>query len=306
MINAPSTAGEYTYSAVVNAWVLTAEIDSDPDAETTSTSELSIISYPQADISSFRRVDVIPPMNVESPPKTDPMVVSFAEVARDTYGVAQKQQRASEDRYQVKQIGPFRYFVVFDGHGGPHRMDSRHVGDYCVEHLHEDLFRALENVDLACEMVVISSLVQTFVQFDIKLEALGLKFGSTCTMILIDDIREKIYQVNLGDSRSIIFNENTIVSATVDHEPNSKVEKDRIYAAGGVVINNRITGMIAVSRSFGDFDAKITKVSTYDPINGMMSAIPDVIIIPKSDATHIILTSDAPYDRDQHSNQDLV
>ena len=35
---------------------------------------------------------------------------------KEGWGIGQVQQRGYEDRYQVKQFGPFRYFAVFDGH----------------------------------------------------------------------------------------------------------------------------------------------------------------------------------------------
>jgi len=41
-------------------------------------------------------------------------ILTIGEIPKEKWGVAQQQQRASEDRYQVKQIGPFRYFAVFD------------------------------------------------------------------------------------------------------------------------------------------------------------------------------------------------
>ena len=64
------------------------------------------------------------------------------------FDVAQKQQRAHEDRYQVKAIGPFRYFAIFDGHAGSHLMNSEHVADVCVNQLHNMLAVNSLTIDL--------------------------------------------------------------------------------------------------------------------------------------------------------------
>lgn len=38
-----------------------------------------------------------------------------------------------------------------------------------------------------------------------------------------------------------------------DHKPENKEEKERIIKAGGTVSKGRISGIINVSRGFGDF-----------------------------------------------------
>lgn len=63
---------------------------------------------------------------------------------------------------------------------------------------------------------------------DIEMYVDNLDFGSTCTCLLIDQDRRKIYQVNLGDSRSVIFVDDKIISVTEDHQPNNNEEKMRI------------------------------------------------------------------------------
>jgi serine/threonine protein phosphatase PrpC len=204
---------------------------------------------------------------------------NIGEVSENTWGVAQKQQRAHEDRYQVKQIGPYRYFAVFDGHGGSNKMDYNHVGDYTVNNLHLLIADRLQTTNLDDINEVSSALTQLFVDFDNEMHYRRKLFGTTCTILLIDDIRGYIYQINLGDSRSIIFDVNGIISATDDHQPYVSKEEERITTAGGFVAGNRIMGYLMVSRSFGDFDLKQNNNIEYDPIDGMVSAVPDIKII---------------------------
>jgi len=240
--------------------------------------------------------------------------LEIGEIDDDKWGVFQKQQRASEDRYQVKQIGQYRYYAIFDGHGGSQKMGYNHVGDYSVNNLHIRIAEKLINVDLTNTMEVSEALKRVFIEFDNEMYNMEMKYGTTCTIILIDDINGYIYQINLGDSRSIIFrieypiNMSTIISATDDHEPQSIIETQRINNAGGWVSNNRVLGQLMVSRSFGDFHLKRNKFIPYDAINGMVSSVPDIKIIPFSPIYkyNVIMTSDAPYERDAFNDNDLI
>jgi serine/threonine protein phosphatase PrpC len=55
-----------------------------------------------------------------------------------------------------------------------------------------------------------------------------------------------------------------------DHTPSSKDEKDRIKAAGGLVVQGRLNGVLAVSRSFGDAPHKDVEEQ------GQLISTPDV------------------------------
>jgi serine/threonine protein phosphatase PrpC len=224
------------------------------------------------------------------------------------WGASQKQQRASEDRFQAVQIGQFRYFAIFDGHGGSKRMGRNHVADYCVNHLHENLANALDHIDLCNQNDVSEIIKQVFIDFDREMYTLNKSFGSTCTMILIDDQRNIIYQVNIGDSRSIIFNDDSIISVTEDHNPTHFNEKKRVEEAGGYVAYDRVNGILILSRAFGDFDylLKANNNNMYDPINGKISALPDIKITAIQKPMYVLLTSDSPYERDIFTDKSLI
>lgn len=271
------------------------------------------IASPQR-ITSPRMVSptrVASPQRVAAAPQIVPNQIGVLVVSDNIepgirWGVRQQQQRSGEDRYQVKQVGPYSYFAVFDGHGGTYKMGPNHVADYCVNNLHVRLAEGLGKIDLNNEEEVKATIIQTFVDFDAEMYNSDKLYGTTCTIALVDVPRNKIYQVNLGDSRSIIFTQNNIISATDDHEPNFPVEKARIEAAGGFVANNRVFGQLAVARAFGDFDLKGNKMEPYDPIAGEVSAVPDIKVTVRPLNAKIILTSDAPYERDSFSDEDLV
>lgn len=217
-----------------------------------------------------------------------------------TYGVAQIQQRALEDRYQILEFGPFRYFAIFDGHGGS--LKSNHVVNHCVQFLHVAIIKELNKINIDNPNQVKSAISKAFINFDTEMFIDNKKYGTTCTMILIDN--NYIYQINLGDSRSIIFNDTKIISETSDHTPES--DQDRIFSGNGSIINGRINGVLMVARGFGDFDFKMMQANRFDPINGLVSVIPTIKVLPKTIASYIILTSDAPFERNAFSNKDLV
>lgn len=125
-------------------------------------------------------------------------------------------------------------------------------------------------------------------------------------------IRKK-YQINIGDSRSIIFIDNNIISESKDHNPKDETEKNRIINSGSFIDDDRIERNLAVSRGFGDYKYKrITQtnkdgiISFFDPVNGAVSAIADIKVLDILDNMYIILTSDAPFEHPDINSQSLV
>jgi serine/threonine protein phosphatase PrpC len=225
------------------------------------------------------------------------------------WGGANQAQRANEDTYRAAKIGNnLRYFAVFDGHGAPHRRNAQHVADYADKNLHVELAAALKDIDPNNLEAVTSALSETIVNFDRKMRDLGLQAGSTATIVLIDDARNVIYQINVGDSRSLIYRPDSgqILSETRDHHPHDLEESMRIRRAGGYVDHARVQGSLALSRALGDYAYKFTDNQTYDPINGAVSAVPTIITTTKQPGTEIILTSDAPFEGNAYDNQSLV
>lgn len=47
------------------------------------------------------------------------------------------------------------------------------------------------------------------------------------------------------------------VDLSRDHKPDCEDEKRRIYAASSFIQNNRVNGILALSRALGDFDYKL-------------------------------------------------
>jgi len=78
--------------------------------------------------------------------------------------------------------------------------------------------------------------------------------GCTATVALIT--QQEIYCANSGDSRTVLSKGKKAVDLSVDHKPNDPEEKRRIIAGNGFVEDNRVNGMLALSRAMGDFEYK--------------------------------------------------
>lgn len=88
-----------------------------------------------------------------------------------------------------------------------------------------------------------------------------IALGTGCTAVSAILTADKIYVGNSGDSR-IIVGEQTggpgikAVALSEDHKPDNAEEKARIERAGGFVEENRVKGVLNLSRSLGDMEYK--------------------------------------------------
>ncbi|KAH7694110.1 phosphatase type 2C [Aphelenchoides avenae] len=87
-----------------------------------------------------------------------------------------------------------------------------------------------------------------------------------------------IVLVNCGDSRAIFSRLKSFV-ATTDHKPTTPTEAERIEKAGGVVIHERVNGVLGLSRSLGDYVYKNDK--RISAVEQLVSPEPDVYVIER-------------------------
>ncbi|KAJ6231450.1 leucine-rich repeat protein soc-2 homolog-like protein [Anaeramoeba flamelloides] len=183
------------------------------------------------------------------------------------------------------------YFAVFDGHGGSE------AANYAADKLGELLFqkmiekssseRKLE-IESFSKTKVITIFHQVFKEFNATLKRLYKDFaGSTAVIVLI--IKDKLYSINLGDSRAIaIDRKGKGIPITYDHKPTNRDEYLRIKRLRGIVTNNgRINGGLAVSRAFGDRD--------FQPWVSVEPTI-ECYDISKSDMKYLVLACDGVWD----------
>jgi len=69
-------------------------------------------------------------------------------------------------------------------------------------------------------------------------------------------LRRVLYTANAGDARAVLCRAGKAVRLTYDHKGADRQEAKRIQDAGGFVLNNRVNGVLAVTRSLGDSSMK--------------------------------------------------
>lgn len=69
-----------------------------------------------------------------------------------------------------------------------------------------------------------------------------------------------------GDCRAVVgTRDGRVVRLTHDHRPDVAVERQRVEAAGGTIVDGRVDGVLSVTRAFGDFDLKRGSTDQYQP-----------------------------------------
>ncbi|ODV86120.1 hypothetical protein CANARDRAFT_196878 [[Candida] arabinofermentans NRRL YB-2248] len=173
------------------------------------------------------------------------------------------------------------YFAIFDGHAG------KQAARWCGSNLHNILYDKImknDNVDLRV------NLNSTFLDADYQMET-SVKGSSGCTAAVAvlrweEDIDERdgsgggeyedddpykidsmktpfdfipskkhkrmIYTANVGDSRLVLCRNGKAIRLSYDHKSSDKLEQQRIVDSGGIILKNRVNGVLAVSRSLGD------------------------------------------------------
>jgi len=77
--------------------------------------------------------------------------------------------------------------------------------------------------------------------------------GCTAISIIIDEKKKKLYFGNIGNSMAIIIGKDYSHLFESKHRPTDESEKSRIEKANGLIINDKLYGVLNVARTFGDF-----------------------------------------------------
>ena len=94
---------------------------------------------------------------------------------------------------------------------------------------------------------------------DKKIEKLkATQVGNTSTVVFINN--RLLYCANVGDSSCALLGK-TNEFITIEHKCTDKNEMKRIEREGGSVIDDRLGGILMISRGMGDFDLKTKGLS---------------------------------------------
>ncbi|KAI7689956.1 Protein phosphatase 1B [Sarcoptes scabiei] len=125
-----------------------------------------------------------------------------------------------------------------------------------------------------------SNIREAFLKLDEKMKSLPEVVsgedisGSTAVACLISPTH--LFFANCGDSRAVMSSDGRAVFSTQDHKPVNPLEKERIQAAGGSVMIQRVNGSLAVSRALGDYQYK--QVVGRGPCEQLVSPEPEITI----------------------------
>ncbi|KAK3234040.1 hypothetical protein CYMTET_55700 [Cymbomonas tetramitiformis] len=173
-----------------------------------------------------------------------------------------KHRARMEDRHVVQNPLPGSFYEsaflgVFDGHGG------REAADFAAETLHKNLMTELQfgSPDFAED-----ALERAYLTTDSQMKyAVPASCGTTAVTALVTrkkstDGPRVLYIANVGDARGVLcrdlMNSPVAERMSIDHKPADQAERSRIEQAGGAVINQRVLGVLAVSRALGDHELK--------------------------------------------------
>lgn len=159
------------------------------------------------------------------------------------------------------------YFAIFDGHAG------KFAAEWCRDNMNRILS---EELNVCPHMDVREVMRNAFLKADEQLEAesrsAGVRSGCTAVTSLIrlesDDSdqnksrRRVLYTANVGDARSVLCRGGKAIRLTYDHKGSDEFESKRITEKGGFLLNSRVNGVLAVTRSLGDFSIKEFVVGT--------------------------------------------
>lgn len=178
-------------------------------------------------------------------------------------------------------------FAVFDGHGGPH----------AAEYAQHALFRNIvTNARFPSDAARV--ITEAFEQTDAEYLGLApaMSRNDGCTAVAAMLIGQRLVVANVGDSRAVLSRGGKAVPLSVDHKPNLREERLRIERAGGMVAwagTWRVSGVLAVSRAFGDRPLKRFVIATPDVREEVLTPQDDCVILATDGVWDVITNQEA-------------
>ena len=197
-----------------------------------------------------------------------------------------------EKSFLLDALSHFTIACIFDGHNGSK------CAQYVCQNLpprllsHEKILEKPSDLEIAFR--------ETFQSIDEEacsvLKNNSNNSGSTALVAIYDGRKHILTVASVGDSICIISRAGHAIRINKTHRLDNKEEKCRVIAQGGTIVNNRVNGVLAVSRAFGDISFKYDRGdSAYG--TGPVIAQPDVayeIVTPMTEFA--IIASDGLFD----------
>lgn len=165
-----------------------------------------------------------------------------------------------------------QFYGVFDGHGG------NNTSLFLLENFIPTFLSFYQNGTTP----VNNALLMTFEKLDKDSTQFPASGSTAAVVLIIDDI---LYAANVGDSRVVIQDGDKIQRLSYDHRISDPSEASRVKARGGIIVNNRVGGLLNLSRSIGDVSCR-----------SFIDAEPYMIQVPRKDGMKLILACDGVWD----------
>ena len=170
------------------------------------------------------------------------------------FGVAEdankKHRKFMEDSWvivdRMNEEDGAAFFGVYDGHGGAE------AAAFAARKLHK-FFQSKLNRKATPKSAFTSSYSMTH-------DTMGSEIGRSGCTALTSYLRVKggkrlLMTANVGDSRAILIRDGNVSRLSKDHKVTDPEEVKLLKAKKAMIINGRISGILAVSRSLGDYKA---------------------------------------------------
>jgi serine/threonine protein phosphatase PrpC len=162
-----------------------------------------------------------------------------------------------------------QFVGVFDGHGGAGCVDFISTN---IAHRIAQSIAVGKKKFAHLESAVIDGFKSCEDDFAIQAASQETLDNSGCCALIALLHQNQVLISWVGDCRAILYNGTNAEQLTFDHRPCNAGELKRILDNGGSISNNRVQGVLAPSRCFGDLDIRACTPS------GVLIAEPSVII----------------------------
>ena len=102
-------------------------------------------------------------------------------------------------------------------------------------------------------------MTDVFIKIDNELRLLDSDgCGSTGCVAIVrkEGNHQVVYVANIGDTRAVLSRSGKAERASIDDKADNPDEVARIKGSNGIIIDNRVGGVLAVTRAFGDHSLK--------------------------------------------------
>jgi len=116
--------------------------------------------------------------------------------------------------------------------------------------------------------------------------------GSTACMALLrsETGRKVLYVANVGDTRAVLMSGASLAERlSYDHKSTDKIEAQRVKNEGGIIMDDRVGGSLAITRAFGDHALKKEGVTARPSIKKHILRPSDKYLVIASDGIWDVL-----------------